>query len=75
LGKTAVGERIAAKGRSKNGRIVDRVSYQPGLLRVIDEEGWEGSAAARCAAELVRELAGEEMLVPLREAARAAGRG
>ncbi|MCC7264690.1 MAG: hypothetical protein IT369_19415 [Candidatus Latescibacteria bacterium] len=74
LGSQALGERVAVRERAQSGRLVDRVGYTPGLLKVIEEDGWEGSAAARNAAELVRELAGEEVLVPLREEARRLGR-
>lgn len=74
LGSDAVGQRLEFKERGSSGRIVAKISYTPGLLKVIEEDGWEGSAAARKAAELVRELAGEGVLTPLREAANAAGR-
>ncbi len=67
MGPAIVGERMEVRERAQSGRLVGKVVYRPGLLQVIDEDGWEGSAAARYAAELVRELAGEEVLAPLRE--------
>jgi hypothetical protein len=75
MGLQAVGQRRAVRERAASGRIVDKVVYSPGLLRVIDEEGWEGSEIARRAADLVRELEGEEVLEPLREEAKATDRG
>lgn len=74
LGGLVVGQRVESKARASSGRLVDQVVYTPGLLKVIEEDGWEGSAAARQAACLVRELVGEEALVPLREEARRLGR-
>lgn len=66
MGPYAVGTRLALREKTATGRKVTKVSYSPGLLRVIDEEGWESGEVARRAAELVRELAGEEALEPLR---------
>lgn len=65
MGQYAVGARLALKEKTSTGRQVTKVSYSPGLLRVIDEEGWESGPAARRAAQLVRELAGKEVLEPL----------
>ena len=73
LGSQVVGQRLELKERAASGRVVDKVVYQPGLLLVIEEDGWEGSEVARRAADLVRELAGEEVLGPLREAAKMSG--
>jgi len=69
MGLAAVGERIERRERARSGRIVATVSYSPGLLQVIEEEGWEGSEIARRAADLVRELEGDEVLAPLRAVA------
>lgn len=74
LGSRVVGRRVESKARASSGRLVDQVGYTPGLLKVIEEDGWEGSAAARNAADLVRELVGEEALAPLREEARRLGK-
>lgn len=67
MGLYAVGTRLELKEKTTTGRKVTKVSYSPGLLKVIDEEGWESGPAARKAVQLVRELAGEEVLEPLRE--------
>ena len=66
MGLYAVGTRLALREKTVTGRKVTKVFYSPGLLKVIDEEGWESGPAARRAAELVRELAGEEALESLR---------
>lgn len=75
LGNQAVGQRLEVKERSASGRIVNKIVYQPGLLWVIDEDGWEGSDVARRAAALARELAGEEVLSPIRKAPKTSGKG
>ena len=66
MGPYAVGERKETerhdlKGKGSEGRIFE-IEYTPGLLKVIDEEGFGSGPIASAATELVRELSGEEVL-------------